>query len=190
MWLIFFCNIVAGVSIISFQSPIFEDLWRHFQPTLSVSTLAEYGGWLIAISAVFNGIGRMFWGTLSDRIGRLTTFRWMFASQILVFALLCITRNPWIFGALICYVLLCYGGGFGTMPAFVLDVFGQQRMAQAYGAILTAWSAAGVVGPQLIATLKDYYPDRAATYSFTIGIGFLAVGLLASLTLRCKSAQA
>jgi OFA family oxalate/formate antiporter-like MFS transporter len=187
MWMIFFCNIVAGISIISFQSPIFEDLWRSIQPTLSAETLADYGGWLIAVSAVFNGIGRMFWGAFSDRIGRLTAFRWMLGTQLIVFVLMCITSNPWLFGAMICYVLLCYGGGFGTMPSFVLDVFGPQRMAQAYGAILTAWSAGGVIGPQIIASLKDYYPDHAATYSFIIGIVFLGIGFLLSLALRSKT---
>jgi MFS transporter, OFA family, oxalate/formate antiporter len=186
MWMIFFCNIVAGISIISFQSPIFEDLWRGIDPTLSAKTLAEYGAWLIAVSALFNGVGRMFWGGFSDRIGRLPAFRWMLGTQLVVFVLLCITGNPWLFGALICYVLLCYGGGFGTMPSFVLDVFGVPRMAQAYGVILTAWSAGGLVGPQIIAFLKDHSPDRAATYSFIVGIAFLGIGLLLSLALSAK----
>ena len=64
---------------------------------------------------------------------------------------------------MICYVLLCYGGGFGTMPSFILDVFGPARMALAYGVILTAWSAAGIVGPQVVAFLKDHYAEQAAS---------------------------
>lgn len=187
MWLIFFCNIVAGISIISFQSPLFQDLWRGIDSTLSAKTLASYGATLIAVSALFNGVGRMFWGALSDRIGRLHAFRLMLASQLAVFGLLIVTGNPWLFGASICYVLLCYGGGFGTMPSFILDTFGAQRMAQVYGAILTAWSAGGIVGPQIIAYLKDHYPDHAATYSFFIGAGFLALGLVLSLTFRRPS---
>ena len=125
MWIIFFCNIVAGISIISFQSPIFQDLWRRLEPALSAETLASYGATLIATSALFNGVGRIFWGGFSDRVGRLTAFRWMLASQLAVFLLLVVVGSPWLFGALICYVLLCYGGGFGTMPSFILDVFGR-----------------------------------------------------------------
>jgi OFA family oxalate/formate antiporter-like MFS transporter len=184
MWLIFFSNIVAGIAIIGFQSPLVQDLWRRVDPSLSAESLAAYGATLIAVSALFNGVGRMFWGALSDRIGRLLAFQLMLASQLAVFLLLVGVGNPWVFGALICYVLLCYGGGFGTMPAFILDVFGPRRMPQAYGAILTAWSAGGVVGPQIVAFLKDHYAAHAASHSFFVGAGFLAVGLLLSLSLR------
>jgi len=184
MWLIFFCNIVAGISIISFQSPLFQDLWRSVDAQLSPETLASYGATLIAVSALFNGIGRMLWGGLSDRIGRLPAFRYMLGSQLLAFTLLIVTGNPWLFGALVCYVLLCYGGGFGTMPSFILDVFGAKKMSQAYGVILTAWSAAGIVGPQIVAGLKDRYHESAAFYAFFVGAGFLAVGLMLSLVMR------
>ena len=62
MWLIFFCNIVAGISLISFQSPMLQDWWRRLEPSLSAATLSSYGAWLIAASAVFNGVGRILWG--------------------------------------------------------------------------------------------------------------------------------
>ena len=186
MWGIFFCNILAGISIISFQSPLFQDILRHTNATLSTETLASYGATLIAISALFNGVGRMLWGALSDRIGRGFAFRWILASQLAAFGLLTITSNPWIFGLLVCYVLLCYGGGFGTMPSFVLDVFGPKKMATAYGAILTAWSAAGVIGPQVVAYLKDHFAERAASQSFYVSSGFLALGLILALMLKTK----
>jgi OFA family oxalate/formate antiporter-like MFS transporter len=184
MWLVFFCNILAGISIISFQSPMFQGLWRSLDPELSAAALASYGASLIAVSSVFNGVGRMFWGGISDHIGRVQTFRIMLASQVVAFGLLVVVDNPWIFGGLICYVLLCYGGGFGTMPSFVLDVFGKRLMAVVYGAILTAWSAAGIVGPQLVAFLTDRFPEKASTLSFLSGAAFLTVGLVLSLFLR------
>jgi MFS transporter, OFA family, oxalate/formate antiporter len=136
------------------------------------------------VTAVFNGVGRMFWGGLSDRIGRLAAFRLMLGSQAVVFAALPAVGDPWLFGALICYVLLCYGGGFGTMPSLILEFFGPQRMAAAYGLVLTAWSAGGIVGPQIIAAFKDRVPDDAARYSFFTSAAFLAVGLALSLALR------
>ena len=52
--------------------------------------------------------------------------------------------NPWVFCVLVCYILLCFGGGFATMPSFILDVFGPVRMPVIYGVILTAWAAAGI----------------------------------------------
>jgi OFA family oxalate/formate antiporter-like MFS transporter len=187
LWTIFFCNILAGILIISYQSPLIQGLWRKIDPRLSTGALETYGATLIAVSSLFNGIGRMFWGGISDRIGRLWTFRIMLATQIIAFLLLTIVGDPWLFGTLICYVLLCYGGGFGTMPAFVLDVFGVRLMAVAYGAILTAWSAGGIVGPQMIAFLNDRFhdePARAATLAFWLSASVLALGLLLTAVWR------
>jgi OFA family oxalate/formate antiporter-like MFS transporter len=181
IWSIFFCNIIAGISIISFQSPLFQDLWKSLQPALDADTLAARGATLIAVSSLFNGLGRMFWGGLSDRLGRLPTFRVMLLGQIAAFALLATTGRPWLFGALVCYVLLCYGGGFGTMPALVLDTFGARRMAAVYGIALTAWSAGGIAGPQLVAFLKDHCGHAAGTYSFLAALGFVTLGSVLSL---------
>jgi MFS transporter, OFA family, oxalate/formate antiporter len=189
MWIVFFCNIAAGIAIIGFQSPLMQDLWKRLDESLPKETLVAYGATLIAVSSLFNGAGRFFWGTVSDKIGRVQTFRIMLASQIIAFALLMTACNPWVFGALVCYVLLCYGGGFGTMPSFVLDVFGSKMMAVVYGVILTAWAAAGVVGPQIVALIKDAFPkdtQAAAWYSFLTGGCFLALGLVLSFFLSNK----
>jgi OFA family oxalate/formate antiporter-like MFS transporter len=183
MWLVFFCNIAAGIAIISFQSPLLQDLWKKVDATLPPAALAAAGATLIAVSSVFNGIGRFFWGGLSDRLGQLVVFRVMLATQVAAFVALMVVGNPWLFGALICYVLLCYGGGFGVMPSFVLNTFGPRLMPVLYGCILTAWSAAGVVGPQVIAWLKDRHGAQASTYAFASGAGLLAIGFLLALVL-------
>jgi OFA family oxalate/formate antiporter-like MFS transporter len=180
MWLLFFCNIVAGISIIGFQSPLAQDLWRTARPSLTSVELVAYGATLIAVSSLFNGFGRMLWGGLSDRLGRLPMFRLMLASQLAAFLVLAVAGSPWLFAVLVCYVLLCYGGGFGTMPSFVLDSFGSRRMPAIYGLILTAWSAAGVVGPQLVGRLKDAYGAAAAGYAFYVAAGFVGAGLCCS----------
>jgi OFA family oxalate/formate antiporter-like MFS transporter len=186
MWLVFFCNITAGISIIGFQSPLLQSLWKTADPSLSAALVAGFGATLIAVSSLFNGAGRFFWGAVSDRIGRVRTFRIMLGSEIVVFVALVLTGSPWLFGVLVCWVLLCYGGGFGTMPAFVSDTFGQHIMAPVYGVILTAWSAAGIVGPQIVAILKDAVPDKASLLSFIIGACFLAVGFVLSLFISGK----
>lgn len=183
MWLVFLLNITAGIAIISFQSPLLQDLWRRADGTLAPAALAARGATLIAVSSLFNGAGRFLWGAVSDRIGRSWTFRAMLATEIAVFVGLMRTTDPWVFAALVCWVLLCYGGGFGTMPAFIGDVFGPKLMAAVYGAVLTAWGVAGVIGPQIVAVLKDRSPERASTLSFAIGAGLLGVGLLLSFGL-------
>ena len=176
MWIVFFFNIAAGIAVISFQSSLLQDVWGLADPTVEPETLAAYGATLIAVSSLCNGVGRLLWGLLSDRIGRVRVFRILLASQMFVFGILMTEQNPWVFSALVCYVLLCFGGGFATMPSFVLDVFGARRMATIYGAVLSAWAMAGIFGPVYVGYLKDQYPDRAVIYCFLIGILILGLG--------------
>ena len=186
MWLVFFCNITAGIAIIGFQSPLFQDLWRKVDSSLSPAALAAYGATLIGVTSLFNGVGRFLWGGVSDKIGRARTFSIMLGSQILVFGVLAWTSNPWLFAALFCYILLCYGGGFGTMPSFVLDVFGAKLMPVVYGSILTAWSLAGIVGPQMVGVIKDRFPAQAGFYSFLASVAFVTMGFLITFALSNK----
>ncbi len=176
MWIVFFFNISAGISVISFQSPLLQDVWGLANPSIEPETLAAYGATLIAISSLCNGVGRLLWGMISDRIGRVAVFRILLASQMVVFGVLMTETNPWVFSVLVCYVLLCFGGGFATMPSFIVDVFGSKKMSIIYGAILTAWAAAGIFGPLYVGHLKDQYPDRAVIYCFLIGILILGLG--------------
>lgn len=187
MWIIFFCNICAGIMFIGFQSPMLQDLLKKTNPAMTAAALAGAGATLIAASSLFNGIGRFFWGGLSDKLGRVQVFRLILGSQILVFVALIFVKNPLVFGVLVCYVLLCYGGGFGSMPSFVLDVFGAKIMPVVYGVILTAWSAGGIAGPQIVAVIKDKYASSAALYTFSIGAGLLTLGLFISLFLSNKA---
>lgn len=187
MWLIFFLNIAAGIMFIGLQSPMIQDLMKSTGSTLDTAGLAAVGATLIAISSLFNGVGRFFWGGLSDKIGRIQAFRLILGSQILIFILLVWVGNPWLFGIMVCYVLLCYGGGFGTMPSFVGDVFTAKLMPVVYGVILTAWSVAGIVGPQIAAYIKDNFADTAATKTFIAGTIMLTIGFLIALTLNNKS---
>ncbi len=184
MWIVFFFNIAAGLAVISFQSPLLQDVWGIADPSVEPETLAAYGATLIAASSICNGVGRLFWGLLSDRIGRVRVFRILLASQMIVFGILMTERDPWIFSILVCYILLCFGGGFATMPSFILDVFGTRRMSSVYGVMLTAWAAAGVCGPLYIGYLKDQYPDRAIIYCFLVGVLILGLGYVFSYLLN------
>ena len=184
LWIVFFFNIAAGISIISFQSELLQEVWSLANPSLEPAVLAGYGATLIAVSSLFNGVGRLFWGLLSDRIGRVNVFRILLSTQMVVFGVLMTETNPWVFSVLVCYVLLCFGGGFATMPPFILDTFGARRMSAVYGAVLTAWAAAGIAGPMYVGYLKDTYPDRAVMYCFLIGILMLGGGYLFSYLLN------
>ncbi len=192
IWLFFFANICAGIMFIGMQSPMLQDLlktgekYAGMTPDAAKAALAAAGATLIAISSIFNGVGRFFWGGLSDKIGRVNTFRIILASQVLVFVALIFVKSPLLFGVLVCYVLLCYGGGFGTAPSTVLTVFGSRLMPVVYGAILTAWSTAGIIGPQVAALIKDKAPDKASLYTFSVGAVILLGGLLLTFLVNDK----
>jgi OFA family oxalate/formate antiporter-like MFS transporter len=193
MWVVFFFNIIAGIMFIGFQSPMIQDLIKkgmdpatNFTDPTIIATLAASGATLIAVSSIFNGVGRFFWGGLSDKIGRVQAFRLILGSQFVVFIALMFVSNPIVFGVLVCYILLCYGGGFGSMPSFVLDVFGAKNMPVVYGVILTAWGCGGIVGPQIVAFLKDNFAAQAAQYTFVSAAILLMSGLLITLALSNK----
>ena len=87
--------------------------------------------------------------------------------------------------------LLCYGGGFGTMPAFVADYFGARNVGRIYGLMLTAWSAGGVVGPLLISKIRD--STGAYDTALYIIAGMMVVSCILPLIVRppaaCRQAR-
>jgi OFA family oxalate/formate antiporter-like MFS transporter len=153
LWALLFLNVTAGISIISQAAPMAQEM-------TGVSAAGAAG--MVGIISIANGAGRFLLASLSDLIGRRSVFVLMFAVQAIVFAILPSVQSFSAFTILACVILLCYGGGFGTMPAFVADYFGSENVGSIYGLMLTAWGFAGVLGPMLIAALRQStgaYPD-------------------------------
>lgn len=141
LWLILALNVTAGAALISVASPLAQKFTGVGAVTAAL---------LVSVIGIFNGAGRLFWGWLSDGIGRPFAFLSMFVIQVIVFALLPLVNNFALLLVPAAIIALCYGGGFGTMPAFAADFFGPKNAGTIYGAMLTAWSAGGIVGPILI----------------------------------------
>jgi OFA family oxalate/formate antiporter-like MFS transporter len=110
---------------------------------------------LVGIISIANGSGRFLWAWFSDLVGRRTVFFSMFIIQALLFFVLPRIQSFSAFTVLCFVILLCYGGGFGTMPAFAADYFGAENVGSIYGLMLTAWGFAGVFGPMLIASIRQ-----------------------------------
>ncbi len=146
LWLTLFLNSAAGIAIISQASPMAQEI-SH----VSVATAAA----LVGVISIANGSGRFLWAWFSDAVGRKTVFLTMFLLQSLAFLLLSHVSGFVSLAILAFTILLCYGGGFGTMPAFAADYFGARDIGSIYGLMLTAWGAAGVVGPTLIAQVRQ-----------------------------------
>ena len=157
LWLILALNVTAGAALISVAAPLAHDFTGVALTTASA---------LVVTISIFNGIGRLFWGWVSDFIGRPFTFLSLFVIQIVAFALTpLIGQGQFALLFIPASVIgLCYGGGFGTMPAFAADFFGPKNAGTIYGAMLTAWSAGAIVGPILIASV-DF---RTALYIIAV----------------------
>ncbi len=143
LWSILAINVTAGAAVISVAAPLTQEL---------TAVGAALGGLAVSAIALFNGIGRLFWGTLSDRIGRASTAVAILMLQVPAFLFMADIHDFAILLSAMAIIALCYGGGFGIMPAFTADVFGSENSGTIYGAMLTAWSAGAIVGPLLIAT--------------------------------------
>jgi OFA family oxalate/formate antiporter-like MFS transporter len=146
LWLLLFLNTSAGISVISQEAPMFQELAR-------VSAVVAAG--MVGVVSLGNALGRVFWAAVSDVITRKSTFFVMFLLQVLLFWFLPSITSASVLTVVAFVVLLCYGGGFGTMPAFTADYFGAKNVGPIYGLMLTAWGFASAFGPLLIAYMRQ-----------------------------------
>ena len=165
LWAMLFLNVSAGIMLISQAAPMAQNITG-----VDVGLAAG----LVSLISIFNGAGRVFWAWLSDMITRRMVFLVMFLLQFVVFLVMTQASNFVVFSVLAVIVALCYGGGFGTMPSFAADYFGPKYAGFVYGTMLTAWGAGGILGPILIARVKDL------TGGYTQAMLIIAVILLLS----------
>src|ERR1043166_3720348 len=149
LWGILFINVTAGIGILAQASPMMQDL---FQRT------PLQAGVIVSLISIFNAGGRFLWASGSDYIGRRNTYTIFFVVQFFLFLFiprLAATGNWALFEASLFVVFTMYGGGFATIPAFLADIFGPQNVGAIHGALLTAWSAAAIVGPVIMTEMSN-----------------------------------
>jgi MFS family permease len=204
IWIVLCMNVSAGIGVLSMAAPMLQEIFGGSllgQPGVSYTALngAQHAS-VAAIAAGFTGLlslfnigGRLFWASLSDHIGRKATYFAFFLLGIAMYAL-----APWaahsgnkiLFVAFFCVILSMYGGGFATVPAYLADLFGTQFVGAIHGRLLTAWSAAGVIGPVLVGYMRETAigagVPRSSVYDVTLYLlaGLLVIGLVANLLVR------
>jgi OFA family oxalate/formate antiporter-like MFS transporter len=168
LWLLLFLNTSAGISIISQEAPMFQEFAK-------VTALVAAG--MVGVVSIGNALGRVFWAWISDSVGRRMTFAIMFILQIGLFWILPSLHTASTVTVIGFIILMCYGGGFGTMPAFAADYFGSTNVGSIYGLMLTAWGFASAFGPLLIAHM------RQSTGTYSGGLHIIAIVMAFSVVL-------
>src|SRR6185312_14123989 len=160
--------------------------------------IAAIAGGFVSLLSLFNSGGRFVWASLSDVMGRKVTYFCFFVLGMALYALaptLAHMGSIALFVAAFCVIISMYGGGFSTLPAYLADIFGTQFVGAIHGRLLTAWSAAGILGPLVIGYIRDAQMaagvPRALVYDRTMYIltGFLLVGLIANALVRPVAAK-
>ncbi|MCA0172499.1 OFA family MFS transporter [Bacillus sp. RAR_GA_16] len=173
LWLMLFINVTCGIAILSAAKPLAQE-------SIGLSTTEAAA--LVGVLGIFNGLGRIGWASVSDYIGRPNTYTTFFVLQIALFALLPHTTTAILFQVMLAIVYTCYGGGFASIPAYIGDMFGTKQLGAIHGYILTAWAAAGLVGPMFAAWMKDTTGSYAASLTFFAGM--FVVALIISIVIR------
>jgi hypothetical protein len=161
LWIVLCFNVTAGIGVLAVAKTMMTEIFGTTLP--DVVDLKFAATYVLMISA-FNMVGRFFWASASDYIGRKNTYLIFFGLGILLYCSIPffaqkVSADPavvWLVGfyAATMIIFTMYGGGFATIPAYLADVFGIRYVGGIHGRLLTAWSTAGVLGPLAITTLR------------------------------------
>lgn len=170
LWLMLFINVTCGIAIIGVASPLLQEV-------LGISAIAAAAA--VGLMGIFNGAGRIFWASLSDYLTRPVVYIIFFLTQAIAFYILPSLTEIVVFQVVLFFIMSCYGGGFASIPAYIGDIFGTKELGAIHGYILTAWAAAGLVGPLIISMVKD----ATGSYSQTLYVfaGFFVLALVISI---------
>jgi MFS family permease len=204
IWLVLCMNVSAGIGVIGAASPMLQETFggklfgdasvgfAQFTDAQKVLA-AAVGAGFVGLFSLFNIGGRFFWASLSDYIGRKSTYFVFFILGILCYGALTSLANAaalGLFGAAVCVIASMYGGGFATVPAYLADMFGTQYVGAIHGRLLTAWSTAGILGPILVNLLHDTRVaqgvprDHVYDVIFYALVCLLVIGLIANALIR------
>ncbi|MBY0327915.1 MAG: MFS transporter, partial [Gemmataceae bacterium] len=158
----------AGIGVIGMASPMLQEVFagrllgleKEFDNLSKeeLGKIAAYAAGFTGLLSLFNIGGRFFWASLSDIIGRKATYHIFFILGFILYALVPYAGKIGsiaAFALIFCVILTMYGGAFATIPAYLADMFGTKMVGAIHGRLLTAWSAAGILGPVLVNYINE-----------------------------------
>ncbi len=187
LWVILCFNVTAGIGVLGQASVMIQET---FGGAITAAAAAGFVGLL----SLFNMVGRFFWASTSDYIGRKMTYFIFFGLGTALYALVPLfgsgLNSVFFFVLAFGIILSMYGGGFATIPAYLADIFGTRYVGAIHGRLLTAWAAAGVLGPVLVNYIREFQLNAgvasADAYNVTMFImaGLLVIGFIANFLVK------
>lgn len=186
LWVMLCMNVTAGIGVLGQASPMIQEM---FPKIITVESAAFF----VALLSFFNLIGRFFWSSLSDKIGRKVVYGIYFGLGLTLYALVPTLggfETAAFFIAAFAVIMTMYGGGFATIPAYLRDLFGTFEVGAIHGRLLTAWSTAGILGPVLINYIRQAQlnagipPEQAYSVTMYIMAGLLLIGFICNLAIK------
>jgi MFS family permease len=190
LWVVLLCNVTAGIGVLETASPLIQETFSDAAMGAGRGVTAAAAAGFVGLLSLFNLLGRFFWSSASDKIGRKPIYLIYFGLGVVLYSLIPTLGHNLqltLFVVVACLIISMYGGGFSTAPAFLSDLFGKYQVGAIHGRLLTAWSTAGVLGPLIVHSLSEGRKAAgftgAAAYQtvFYTMAGLLAVGFLADL---------
>jgi len=174
LWMAFILGATSGLMAIGQWEPMMTTVMRGQR--LAPDWLGGLGRYLepVGVLAVFNGLGRVFWGRISDLLDRPRAMMMMFLAQGLAFMLLAGVSTPWGVFLASAWVGLNFGGNFALFPTATADYFGMRNFGVNYGLIFTGYGIAGVIGPVVGGVLFDATGQYLIPFVFAGILSFMA----------------
>ena len=196
-WLVFtvlMLNVTAGIGVLGQASIMIQEMFSAERAEVLRPIDAAAAAGFVGLLSLFNMVGRFFWSSTSDRIGRKNTYSVFFVLGAILYFLipsLGSLNSPVGFILGFCVIISMYGGGFATVPAYLKDLFGTYQVGAIHGRLLLAWSLAAIFGPTLVNYIRAYQIESlhipaSKAYSTTMYImaGLLILGLIANLAIK------
>ncbi len=191
IWCVLCLNVTAGIGVLGQASAMSQEMFPG-----KITAVAAAG--FVGLLSLSNMVGRFFWASISDFIGRKSTYFCFFLLGVALYSAV-----PWtgqtgdvmLFVLCFCVIMSMYGGGFATVPAYLKDMFGTQYVGAIHGMLITAWSVAGVFGPVLVNYIRAYQIDqgipKAQAYNTTMYImaGLLVIGFFCNLFIKAVDSR-
>lgn len=154
----------------------------HISTIAKVQVAWEAGFLLVILMSIFNTIGRIFGGIISDRFDKIVVLRWIFIIQGINLLLFSLYKDVFLLGLGAGIVGLCYGAGFAIFPPIISEGYGIKNFGTNYAIIFTAWGFGGIIGPMTGAAILD--ATESYNYSYTTSFLLFLISVLITFTFK------